>query len=196
MKEIKFLNKIQSEKLLETIKLQRHKIIVLLMLDCGLRVSETITLRYSNFDFKNKLVVVESLKKRSKSLKRKVPLSNRLYQELAKYLSKNNSVVSTDFLFPSNSNSSGHVTRSSVNKFLENIRKKLNYRSKRPEFTSYFFNDDENGFRTLLRDINNNKMKVKLKNGYDEDPTNLFNDLSTYTFASEGNPNGETPPML
>ncbi|MDG2275323.1 MAG: site-specific integrase, partial [Flavobacteriaceae bacterium] len=89
MKEIKFLNKTQSEKLLETIKLQRHKIIVLLMLDCGLRVSETITLRYSNFDFKNKLVVVESLKKRSKSLKRKVPLSNRLYQELAKYLSKN-----------------------------------------------------------------------------------------------------------
>ena len=56
--------------------------------------------------------------------------------------------------------------------------KKLNYKSKRPEFTSYFFNDDENGFRTLLRDINNNKMKVKLKNGYDEDPTNLFNDLS------------------
>jgi hypothetical protein len=60
----------------------------------------------------------------------------------------------------------------------EVYRKKLNYKSKRPEFTSYFFNDDENGFRTLLRDINNNKMKVKLKNGYDEDPTNLFNDLS------------------
>ena len=139
MKEIKFLNKTQSEKLLETIKLQRHKIIVLLMLDCGLRVSETITLRYSNFDFKNKLVVVESLKKRSKSLKRKVPLSNRLYQELAKYLSKNNGIVSTDFLFPSNSNSNGHVTRSSVNKFLENIRKKLNYSFLNPHCLRHSF---------------------------------------------------------
>ena len=153
MKEIKFLNKIQSEKLLETIKLQRHKIIVLLMLDCGLRVSETITLRYSNFDFKNKLVVVESLKKRSKSLKRKVPLSNRLYQELAKYLSKNNSVVSTDFLFPSNSNSSGHVTRSSVNKFLENIRKKLNYSFLNPHCLRHSFGTHHISAGTPLENI-------------------------------------------
>ena len=42
MKEIKFLSKIQSEKLINNIKIQRHKVIVLLMLDCGLRVSETI----------------------------------------------------------------------------------------------------------------------------------------------------------
>jgi integrase/recombinase XerD len=153
MKEIKFLNKTQSEKLLETIKLQRHKIIVLLMLDCGLRVSETITLRYSNFDFKNKLVVVESLKKRSKSLKRKVPLSNRLYQELAKYLSKNNSVVSTDFLFPSNSNSSGHVTRSSVNKFLENIRKKLNYSFLNPHCLRHSFGTHHISAGTPLENI-------------------------------------------
>ena len=60
----------------------------------------------------------------------------------------------------------------------EDYRKKLNYLSKRPEYTSYFFNDNEEGFRSLLRDINNNKIQIKLQNGYDDDPTNLFNDLS------------------
>jgi integrase len=92
MKEIKFLNKNQSEKLISIIKIQRHKVIVLLMLDCGLRVSETIKLKYNDFDFKNKLVIVKSLKKRSQTDKRKIPLSNRLYQELAKFLSKNNKI--------------------------------------------------------------------------------------------------------
>ena len=60
----------------------------------------------------------------------------------------------------------------------EDYQKKLNYQSKRPEYTSYFFNDDEEGFKSLLRDITNDKIKIKLKNGYDDDPTNLFNDLS------------------
>jgi len=60
----------------------------------------------------------------------------------------------------------------------EIYRKKLNYQSKRPEFTSYFFNDNEEGFRSLLRDINNGRIKTKLKYGYDDDPTNLLHYLS------------------
>lgn len=127
MKEIKFLSKHQSAKLLNIIKVQKHKVIVLLMLDCGLRVSETISLKYNDFDFKNKLVIVKSLKKRENNVKRKIPLSNRLYQELAKYLSKNNNVNANDFLFPSSANESGHLTRSAVNKFLDTLKKKLNY---------------------------------------------------------------------
>lgn len=125
MKEIKFLSKIQSDKLIDSIKIQRHKVIVMLMLDCGLRVSETIKLRYNDFDFKNKLVIVKSLKKRDNSVKRKIPLSNRLYQELAKYLSKNSNVNPNDYLFPSRVNKDECITRSSVNKFLNNLNKNV-----------------------------------------------------------------------
>jgi hypothetical protein len=126
MSEIKFLSKIQSEKVLSNIKVQRHKVIVLLMLDCGMRVSETINLKFNDFDFKNKLVIVNSLKKKGKDLKRKIPLSNRLYQELASYLSNKNHVNAGDYLFPSKANLSGHITRSSVNKFLQTLKKRLN----------------------------------------------------------------------
>ncbi|MBJ86021.1 MAG: hypothetical protein CMJ11_05490 [Pelagibacterales bacterium] len=60
----------------------------------------------------------------------------------------------------------------------EKYRKKLNYKSKRPEYTTYFFNNDEQGFRSLLKDIRNNKVKSELKRGYDDDPSNLLNYLS------------------
>lgn len=85
----KFLSKSESERLLNSIHHERHKLIALLMLDAGLRVSEACTLRLENFDFKNRILRVESLKKRSKQLKtRLIPLSNRLYQCLADFLQK------------------------------------------------------------------------------------------------------------
>ena len=43
-------------------------------------------------------------------------------------------------------------------------RKALNYNANRPEFTSYFFNDDENPFRLFLRYIARDKVKIELKN--------------------------------
>jgi integrase/recombinase XerD len=123
MSDIKYLSKEQSNKLIESISIARHRVIVLLMLDCGLRVSETISLKYNDFDFKNKLVIVRSLKKHKKET-RKVPLSSRLYQELAKFLSKRNNVNPNDYLFPNRSDNSIHITRSAVSKFLANLNKK------------------------------------------------------------------------
>lgn len=85
----KFLSKAESERLLNSIHHERHKLIALLMLDAGLRVSEACTLRLENFDFKNRILRVESLKKRSKQVKtRLIPLSNRLYQALAEFIGK------------------------------------------------------------------------------------------------------------
>ena len=125
MKEIKFLSKFQSDQLVNSIKLQRHKVLVLLMLDAGLRVSEAINLKFNHFDFKNKVVIVKSLKKRNSTEKRKIPLSNRLYQELAKYLSDNNNVNPDDYLFPSKAIQGSPITRSSVNKFMESLNKNI-----------------------------------------------------------------------
>ena len=83
----KFLSKSESERLLNSIHHERHKLIALLMLDAGLRVSEACTLRLGDFDFKNRILKVKSLKKRSKEVKtRLIPLSYRLYQALAEFL--------------------------------------------------------------------------------------------------------------
>jgi len=153
MANIKFLSKEQSNKLIESIKIQRHKVIVMLMLDCGLRVSESISLRYNDFDFKNKLVIVRSLKKRKKNNTRKIPLSNRLYQELAKYLSSNSDVNPNDYLFPSKANSSGHITRSAVNKFLNNLNKKLGYSFLHPHCLRHSFGTHHISAGTPLENI-------------------------------------------
>lgn len=153
MNNIKFLSKSQSDKLIESITIQRHKVIVMLMLDCGLRVSEAISLRFNDFDFKNKLVVISSLKKRGKTVKRKIPLSNRLYQELAKYLSSNNNVNPNDYLFPSKVIKGEHITRSSVNKFLFNLKNKLGFDFLNPHCLRHSFGTHHISNGTPLENI-------------------------------------------
>lgn len=150
---IKFLSKEQSDKLLESIKVLQHKVIVLIMLDCGLRVSECIELKYNDFDFKNRLVIVRSLKKRKKQLIRKVPLSDRLYQLLALFLSKKSNIQSTDYLFPSKTKKDEHITRSSVNKFLERLRVKLNYPFLNPHSLRHSFGTHHISNGTPLENI-------------------------------------------
>lgn len=154
MNQIKFLSKSQSDKLLSSITIQRHKVIVMLMLDCGLRVSETISLKYNDFDFKNKLVVIKSLKKRGKEKVRKIPLSNRLYQELATYLSKKSNVLPNDWLFPSKVIPDNHITRSAVNKFMTNINKKcLKYKFLNPHCLRHSFGTQHISNGTPLENI-------------------------------------------
>ena len=130
--QIDFLNKKEVQILLSNIKNQKHKLIVLLMLDAGLRVSECVTLKLSNFDFKKKILVVHSLKKKGKSNKyRKIPLSARLYRCLADYLYKKE-INQEDYLFPSDNSTPGHIRRQTVNKFLARYREKLNIQQLHP----------------------------------------------------------------
>ena len=78
MDNIKFLNQDQVKLLLDDIKSIKHKCIVLLMLDAGLRVTECLSLRFRDFDFKNESVIVNTSKKRNDHVvTRTVPLSNR-----------------------------------------------------------------------------------------------------------------------
>ena len=60
----------------------------------------------------------------------------------------------------------------------EEYAKKLNYKGKRPEYTSYFFNNNKKEFRLLLKDIGKNKIKLNLKEGSSEDPTGIIKYLS------------------
>ena len=118
---VKYLSKEQTNKVIENIKFLHHKVIVLLMLDAGLRVSEAISLKYNDFDFKNRLIIVKTLKKRGKNITRSIPISNRLYQTLANYLGEKSNINGEDYLFPSKILPGHHITRHAINKFLTRL---------------------------------------------------------------------------
>jgi len=127
--EINFLNPKELNLVLNKIKNIKHKIIVLLMADCGLRVSEVVDLRLSDFDFKKQLLFVRSLKKRDEKSIRKIPLSDRLYRHIADYLYQVKLVRPDDYLFPNRDNS-GHIERFAVNRFLKRFQYKHNFSDK------------------------------------------------------------------
>lgn len=73
----------------------------LLMLDCGLRVSEVVRLQIKHFDFYKREVHVESLKKRKQGGFRTVPLTDRCFAALADYWEKLKNKRNPDnYLFP------------------------------------------------------------------------------------------------
>ena len=153
MSEVKFLDSYQCEKLLNTITNIKHKLIVLLMLDCGLRVSEAISLKYKDFDFKRDLVIITTLKKRGKIVKRKIPLSKRLYKSLADYFAKQKNIESDDYLFPYKFSPKYHITRFAVNKFLSTYNKKLGFKFLNPHALRHAFGTNHISNGTPLENI-------------------------------------------
>ena len=71
----------------------------------------------------------------------------------------------------------GGITVEYTDQKLEYL-KNLSFKSKRPEFTNYFFNNDENGFRDFLIKFKLGSIKVNLSEGSTEDPSNIINFLS------------------
>ena len=65
MISIDYISKEESLVLIEKVKNPKYKTLILLMLDCGLRVSETVTLKLKNFDFQKRTLTVRSMKKRN-----------------------------------------------------------------------------------------------------------------------------------
>ena len=82
VKQFHYISKEESQTVLESIKYQKHKVIVLLMLDAGLRISEACSIKCKNFDFKNRNITIQSAKKRGVKHLRTIPISNRLYQAI------------------------------------------------------------------------------------------------------------------
>jgi hypothetical protein len=107
--------------LLQTTSNYKHKACLLLMLDAGFRVSEAISLRYNNFDFKEKLIRVQSLKKKGHNQLRTIPISERLYQTLATYIQTQKPKNNEQFLFPGKSPET-HLTRKAINKVCDRLK--------------------------------------------------------------------------
>ena len=128
----KYLSKEESERLVNSISFLRHKVLTLLMLDAGLRVSEACTLVLGDFDFKKKLLKVKSLKKKNENSWRLVPLSSRLYQSVAELIER---FKKYDYDTPLFSGCSGRkfISRQSVWQALQ----KYQVRSNLPKFSPH-----------------------------------------------------------
>ena len=118
--QYKYINQYQEELLLEKLTNRKYRVVVLLMLHAGLRVSEAVTLKYANFNFRTRTVSVKSLKKKGTIKKREIPLSDALYQALLEYTKHQGDVGEDDYLFPvkHKSNPNEHMARRAVNTYL------------------------------------------------------------------------------
>jgi len=97
----------------------KHTLMILLMLDCGLRVTEMTSLRVGNFDFTNQSLSVKSLKKRSdKPIYREIPLTSRVIEALSEVYIRLPDKSDQAFLFPTDS-MSGHISRKRVWKMMK-----------------------------------------------------------------------------
>ncbi len=114
----------QTKRLLNVIDNQKHKLILLFMLDCGLKVSQCISLKISSFDFGKRIIKT--------GIPVKIP--DRCYELLSNYISSIKNLNYESFLFPAsaskmrNNSNRKHICRKSINKFLERLAKKY------PEF--------------------------------------------------------------
>ncbi len=115
---MEYLKEKESREFLERVKLERYKCISLIMLDCGLRVSETISLKFENIDWKKKEILVNTLKRKDDTI-RVVPMNKELYNTLVGYVHSKN--IRDGYLFPSSSSKTGHVTRQAVHKYVKKV---------------------------------------------------------------------------
>jgi integrase/recombinase XerD len=78
----------EVDLILKSLKTEKQKTQILLMLDGGLRVSEMCNLDWTDLDFRRKVINVRSLKKKDKGAVRSIPMSSRLYDSFADYVQK------------------------------------------------------------------------------------------------------------
>ncbi|TAF43505.1 MAG: hypothetical protein EAZ64_08890 [Sphingobacteriales bacterium] len=152
--QIHYLSKAEAELLLKNTPLPKQKTLILLMLDAGLRVTEAISLRLNSFDFKNRILTVNSLKKKSTQL-RQIPISNRLYQAIADYISTIKKLEPTNFLFPSILSLSGHISRKAAWKMLNRKAVKLNLPNLHPHALRHTFATHHLSAGSQLEEIKN-----------------------------------------
>lgn len=139
VKQFNFLSREDTTQVVNVIKNKRHKVIILLMIDCGLRVTEACSVKYKNFDFKTRTLTIQSLKKRGASSLRSIPISDRLYYSLGEYVATQNSCFNPDnYLFPSHS-AVGHLSRKQIWLVLKTIKNKYNIDNLHPHALRHSF---------------------------------------------------------
>ena len=113
------INSHQQKKLLQSTSSKKYQVIILLMLDCGLRVSEVIQLQAKHILFsENKIKIV------SKTKSREIPITQRLLKSLADYWQKLPANNPEDYIFPAGKNSKiAHLGRKQIWKKINQLSK-------------------------------------------------------------------------
>lgn len=125
VKPFHYISKSEANQVLNALKSKHHKCIILLMLDCGLRVTEACSIRFKNFDFKNRTITIQSLKKRKEKSLRTIPISDRLYKCLGDYLHTYKKELNPNsFLFPSRKIENAHISRKTIWSVLNTVKNK------------------------------------------------------------------------
>lgn len=88
------INLQQEKKLLQSTNSKKYQVLILLMLDCGLRVSEVIQLQSKHILFsENKIKIVSNTKSRE------IPLTQRLLKSLVDYWQQLPSTRPEEYIF-------------------------------------------------------------------------------------------------
>ena len=113
------INLQQQKKLLQSTTSKKYQVLILLMLDCGLRVSEVIQLQCKNVLFaENKIKIIAAKKSRE------IPLTQRLLKALADYWQNLKNSNPDDYLFPAGKNSKiAHIGRKQIWKIVNQLSK-------------------------------------------------------------------------
>lgn len=154
VKQFHYISKDESDRLISAIKNIKHKTIILLMLDCGLRVTEALTTKFKNYDFKKRTITIRSLKKGDKIKLRTIPISNRLYRTIGEYLNntKKLDINADSYMFPSYTDK-GHLDRKTIWKVLKRHSLNLNISNLHPHTLRHSFATHHLSSGTSLAEI-------------------------------------------
>ena len=113
------INTHQQKILLQSTPSKKYQVIILLMLDCGLRVSELIQLQCKHILFsQNKIIIGSSTKSRD------IPFTQRLLKALAVYWQTLKGSQPDSYLFPAGRNSKiAHIGRKQIWKKINQLSK-------------------------------------------------------------------------
>ena len=89
----------EQKTLLQSTPSKKYQVVILLLLDCGLRVSELINLQCQHILFAQNKIKIESTNK-----ERIIPISQRLLKALAEYWTTLNETNPDNYLFLLNRN--------------------------------------------------------------------------------------------
>ncbi len=124
--QVEFHSAEEQAAILASIDNVEHKVIALIMLDAGGRVTETAQLMWEKCDFRAKTVIIKTLKQRGKEKPRKVPMSDRLYDAFDKLIQERNKKGEPlkGFVFPSPKHKGKPIGRSTPYMMLKRLQAK------------------------------------------------------------------------
>jgi len=125
----------QVSSVLEAPKTLRQEAMVRILVDCGLRVNELVTIRITNVDINHSLITVDG----KGAKQRQVPMSPAVNTYIHTYIDDLRSIgYDGDWLFPGQGPGS-HASTDSVNSYLERLCRKLEIPRISPHQMRHYF---------------------------------------------------------